>query len=230
MKAACPECEYIEEETIDPNLLSYINFSPIVDYSDKDNFCLNMITNTEIVTTSDVKKYQTELINRIFDESNDTSYSHIDIDGFIIHAKVPSMNGFISYGDEFNKNLLMAVQSRDKAVIAAYLRFSFFKILAPWVKSITKITDPENKKGIRARDIATIAKILDHLQKDKERAEKFSNFILNFMKRSSLVHTCYPVNACPNCKKDLSEAVNGFVMFDPQKTFFIMSATRLALT
>jgi len=222
IKSICPECGYVEEEKVDLNLLKYHNFSVMPE------FCLDTISSTNVITPSTARKYRNELLSALINdlpENKDNKFV-LDIDNFSLELKVPSIYDHIEYGDKYNSKLTKVVYSGDVKQIIQYLKFNYCQMFVPWISSITNYFDKENNQGIKTEDSSIFPVILDSIQ-EKTESEEFTDKILNFISNTSVTHMCYPVNPCPNCGKEPSNAKNGYVFFDAQKNFFIHCAMKL---
>lgn len=223
IKSICPSCDYTEEEQVDLNLLKYHNFSILPE------FCLKIISSTDIITPATARKYKHELLLALINdmpEGKDNKFI-FDVDDFSLELKVPSIYEHLKYGDDYNSKLTKMVYSEDVKQIIQYLKFNYCQMFVPWVSSITNYSNRETKQGIKTEDASVFPVILDAIQERIKSGEEFSEKILNFISKTSITHMCYPANPCPSCGKEPTNAKEGYVFFDAQKNFFIHCAMKL---
>ena len=208
-----PECKQLSEEVIDLNLLQLTDFSRIP-YEQ-----LAKLASGTTVTPEDVRAYKKSL------DLN----SSVTIGRYRIHRGVPSMSSYIINGTAFNEELSMSIHDiRKPEIIDEYLKYNYSRLFEPWINLI-EVLNADGTVNFKTSDKESITTVLNELQNSGNRdllTEKMNEFIQN----ATITNTGYLSRPCDACGKESTSAVNGFIPFDAQDSFFTMLVMRLIQT
>ena len=208
-----PTCRKQSVETIDLNLLQLTDFSRIP-YEQ-----LSVLAAGAAVTPDDVRAYKKGLgIN-----------SDFTIGRYKIYRSVPTMSSYITNGSAFNEELSMSIHDIKKPeVIDQYLKYNYSRLFEPWISMIEVLND-DGTVNFKTFEKESIAVVLDELQNSGDR-EVFTEKMDEFIQAASITNIGYLAKPCDACNIEPSGAVNGFVPFDAQNSFFTMLVMRLIQT
>jgi hypothetical protein len=213
----CPNCKYKEKTTIDINLIKHYILSSLP----QDE--LKMISDTSPKSSKELEKYRSCILS-------DVDPEYIPCKEYKIIFKVPTLQEYIDYGNNFNSemmNTLHDTTSLEK--INNHIRYSYFKIFTPWIDRIEVLDDNKNIDYI-VKDSEGIDFIMTQLQNDYSgEYEDFIKPIIDFIKNSNFTIITIPLNECPKCKKLPENTIKGLLPIDIQEHFFSMSTMRLIL-
>jgi len=202
-------CNHTMEETIDLSLFQLTDFSKV------PQELLAQLSRNTIVKMNKVRAYQKKL--------NDSK--PLTAGQYRIYRKVPTMTDYLAHGEEFNEELTRSIQDiKDEDIVEQYLRYNYSRLFAPWISYVESMSGDEVSFKIVEKDIISI--VLNQIQSSEE-LDAFRISMNNYIQESMVTHIGYVAQPCESCGKLPSNAVNGFVPFDAQNSFFTMLVMRL---
>ena len=201
------------KETIKMNLdkLYFTNFDPL------KNSAYPYIIQKSSVTPEDIIEYKRRIEFPVSNEINIPNWKFI--------LKVPSVNEYIYFAEMFMKELLEHVNDlSNMEKVQEHVRFMHLKQFAPWIKEIQSLNQ-DGDIDFKINDTATIFDIISDCDAE---SNDFIKEIENYIQSTMLTYIAFPYMKCPNqeCGKVPENIVNGFVSYDIESAFFMMSVRK----
>ena len=108
------------------------------------------------------------------------------------------------------------------------MKYNYSRLFEPWLCMIEVLND-DGTVNFKTFEKESIAVVLDELQNSGDR-EVFTEKMDEFIQAASITNIGYLAKPCDACNIEPSGAVNGFVPFDAQNSFFTMLVMRLIQT
>ena len=211
---ACPDskCKKIHEENVDIDMLNLTDFNRI-----PYEYLLKLATGDEI----DFEEVQNYKANIKFKSKT------VSIPGYKVYCRVPSITNYISRGVIFNEEMSMSLHDiLSDEVVNEYLKYNYNQMFEPWVESIDILME-DKTVSFRVSGRDEIVLVLEQIQNEGSQWESFTKQMKDFIQESSTTTIGYSALPCPACGELPTNAVNGFVPFDAQNSFFTMLAMQL---
>lgn len=227
-------CEHVEEVKADILKLRVCNVDLITEEM------MNFLNFNGKVDPEQVLIYQKNIAKNIkpyrftIDNKATGVVSHWEI-----KYRIPTADHYLTYGNEYCNLMFNQLRSdaenADESDIFHYLQYNYYKLLLPWLESISEIEDI-NGSG-EDNIISTvkndpydstsredISEILDVISTENVALDVS---VSEYVKATKITHMVHQYDKCPKCGKAPKNAVDGFIPFDVQSNFFTMCLIRL---
>lgn len=204
------KCKHQVEEDIDLSLLQLTDFSRIP--HDQLRF---------LATASRVDS------DKLIDYRNSLKLDDaITVGNYRIHRRVPSIGSYLDSGNEFFEELKMSVHElKNEELLQEFLNFSYIHIYDSWIAYAEVLADT-GEASFKVVERDSVELILTQIQ-DSEDAKEFATNMNEYAKSVCITTFGYAYGTCPECGREPSNKINGFIPFDVTKSFFHMAVLKL---
>lgn len=204
-------CGYVHPIKLDLSKMRLNDFSKMSD--DTIEFMCNI---DKVRKSKDLEHYH-EMLN--FTET-------IQVMGnWEIVLRVPSMATYFQFGDLFMAELLKDLKPSDLDSIENRLIFRSLQQYAPWIAEVREIIPGE--RPIVTKDPDTIMTFLRICQGENNmNLTEFTTKVEEFMQKSRISHIAFRFDQCPQCNQAPSGAIDGYMTYDVQTSFFTLAVLK----
>lgn len=211
----CPHCHSNIEELCDLSKLYLLNADRI-----NDNMVTyyrehaRSVTDEDLVTYREISNFKREIRCTVGENE------------WIFEMRQATLANYLDAAEDFNTHLKTELGNDFKDKVDEYMIFNRIRIYLPWIASVTCEYDGIGKDGkpIRLRRTATepaaISRVLDNLRASSLSLER--DFI-NYIADTKIAYIAFNMPECPRCKHKISEETNGFIPFNAEQSFFILT-------
>jgi hypothetical protein len=213
-----PECAHVEHVPLDLANLKLIIYSKIREIN---------ISLSKSKSLNDVQNYQ----NNLFKETIATA-EHPE---WMFEMRAPSCYDFFESGERFVASTLKEFHTPKPEDMNDIIMGSYYRILAPWVKSfIQKLPNGDHRviyNDISSTDDTSttsdtnIERLMPAFQTDNN---SLHWKIQDYIRKQQIVYYGVYYNECPVCHTTNTASKNGFIPVDVQNTFFFLAGVRFA--
>ena len=205
----CAFCTHIEKVTMNLSKLYFVNHPAMTS-------ALEYIKQKKTVTPEDCEEYRNRLM---FDVP-----SVYKQDGWHFIRKVPSLTEYINYADMFYADLTKHVDDvKNTTEVQNFIRSTYFKQYAPWIKEIAEYSDDSSEPEFK---LAYADDIIENIADIAGDSKEFIDAMEEYIHKTMLTYIAFPYIACPKCGKVPDNIKNGFVAYDIESAFFMMSVRK----
>lgn len=205
----CSYCTAEETLTINLNKIIFFNYEPAKEAS-------KLICDKKNVTVDDVRKYRANLDFEVASE--------FTIPGFRIYRKIPLISEYVTAASAFiNRMVIDVTDMQNKQEVQDYIRFTFFRQYTPWIQKIESLDADTGEVEFVIEDTDAILSFFETCSLEET---DFAKHMDEYIQSTMMTFIGFPYVECPTCHKVPADIVNGFVAYDIETGFFMMSVMK----
>jgi hypothetical protein len=212
------DCANTEHVNLDLNNLKIVNYNKLQN--------INTSFSIKDKTLEEILEYQDNMFKATI-----TTNDHPD---WIFEMKSPSAYDFFESGDRFIGSILKSVNTPKPENLQDDINASYYRILAPWIKSFTqKFPNGESKTIVHDVNLSidtakgsetNIERLMPSFQTvDNTLHQDIHTYIRN----QQMIYYGIYYPECPKCKRPNEFSKSGFIPIDVQLTFFLLAEVKL---
>ncbi len=225
------DCDYSEEVVADLSKMRFVDTNKITPEA------IAYMGTTDVKTNKDITEYYTKLnipdvykFKTVNKATGDATYWCFDI-------TAANCADYLEQGEALYADLLKENSIPTESDVVNFFSINHYRSYIPWIANIKCITEEGyNSEVVSEKDVVfTIngsdlsnKEVLNHiLDITQMETTDFPKFIEDYISRTKTTFISYHMNQCPKCHKPSDFAVQGFVPYDMQMHFFMMSLMRI---
>ncbi len=220
------KCGHIEQHLSDLSKLQLINTKMVT----QEAIDIMTSRSSQQFRDPDIQLYQTALgLNDEYriDAEDVGSKSTL----WTFHRRVPSMAEYLTIGEDLIKILLNATHSTDIEGINDAYRYSQLLMFLPWFSKVSAGFSG-NKERYSVQNVvenrSAITNSLNRLMMSSQ-SKEFSESMKKYAYDTRISQLAYYYPECPKCHTPPKDSIDGYIPFDPVKSFFTLAVRSLNL-
>jgi hypothetical protein len=233
IKVVCAheDCNYSEEVIADLSKMRFVDTSKLTPEA------IEYMSNSDVKNNKDIADYYSKLKIPDVYKFKTVNKATGDITYWCFDITTANCADYLDQGEALYADLLKENSAPTETDVVNFFSINHYRSYIPWIANIKCITEEGyHSDVVKDKDVIfTIngsdvnnKEVLNHiLDITQMETTDFPKFIEDYISRTKITYIAYPMSQCPKCHKPSEFAVQGFVPYDMQMHFFMMSLMRI---